>query len=193
MEDTDAALVSSETVGQQAAKLVKAVTKSHVQQYGVTSFDSEPIGDFQGDEGQVSLNAAPTIMEGNGVDSRQVELHQAYYKINRAKTPEARKLAEQELATLLARRHSADRKFSAIASAAMNGDAAKAEEMLEGTVDVVTKVACHQKALEASVAHCGALMITRCGTAVFSRTFVRVAWMSRQWLQQSRRVVMQGL
>merc|ERR1712217_783862 len=45
MEDTDAATISAETVGQQYSKLVKAVKKSHVQQYGVKSFDTEPLGD----------------------------------------------------------------------------------------------------------------------------------------------------
>merc|ERR1711988_1673113 len=42
MEDTEAAATTSETVGQQFAKVRTAVTKSHVQEYGVTSFDSEP-------------------------------------------------------------------------------------------------------------------------------------------------------
>merc|ERR1711879_116805 len=132
MEDTEAAVISSETVGQQFAKVQKAVTKSHVQQYGVASFDSEPIGNFQGADGQLSPNTATTVMEGNGVDSRQVEVHQAYYKVQRATTAVARKAAEQELAAVLARRHSTDMTFRAIASAAMGGDSEKAEEMLEG-------------------------------------------------------------
>lgn len=60
--------------------------------------------------------------------SRLVELHLAYYMVERAKSPVERK-AEQELSAILAQRHSADMKFSAIASAAMKGDAAKAEEI----------------------------------------------------------------
>merc|ERR1711881_378403 len=70
MEDTDAADTSSETVGQQFTKVVKAVTKSHVQQYGVTSFDSEPIGDFEGSDGQLSQAFSPTeaVVEGDGVN-----------------------------------------------------------------------------------------------------------------------------
>merc|ERR1712125_86271 len=91
MEDTDSAAVSSETVGQQFAKMVKAVTKSHVQQYGVTSFDSEPIGDFEGNDGTLSAQAATRAEVGNGVESRQVEVHQAYYRVMRAKTAAARK------------------------------------------------------------------------------------------------------
>merc|ERR1712232_76374 len=156
MEDTETAVISSETVGQQFAKVQKAVTKSHVQQYGVESFDSEPIGNFQGADGQMSPNTATTAMEGNGVDSRQVEVHQAYYKVQRATTAEARKAAEQELAEVLARRHAADMTFQAIASAAMSGDLAKAEEMMEGQVEELTKIACHQDALEAVMDRCGA-------------------------------------
>jgi legumain len=156
MEDTDANDISSETVGQQFSKVLKAVTKSHVQQYGVTSFDSEPIGDFQGTDGQKSLRTGTTTIEGNGVDSRQAELHQAYYMIERATTATARKAAEQDLAALLARRHSADTTFSAIASAACQAGRCSVEEMLEGPVEAVTKVSCHQGAVEAVVNHCGA-------------------------------------
>lgn len=43
-----------------------------------------------------------------------------------------------------------------MASAAMEGDAARAEEMLEGPVEALTKVSCHQTALEAAVESCGA-------------------------------------
>jgi legumain len=156
MEDTDANDISTETVGQQFSKVLKAVTKSHVQQYGATSLDSEPIGDFQGTDGQKSLKTATTTIEGNGVDSRQAELHQAYYMVERAKTAVARKAAEQDLAALLARRHSADRTFSAIASAACQAGSCSVEEMLEGPVEAVTKVSCHRGALEAVVNHCGA-------------------------------------
>jgi legumain len=159
MEDTDKTDISSETVGQQFSKVMKAVTKSHVQQYGVKSFDSEPIGDFQGTEGQKSLtttNTTDDAMEGNGVNSRQVELGQAYYLINRAPTAAARKAAEQDLAVMLARRHSADKTFSAIASAACQVANCKEDDVLEGAVEAVTQVTCHQGALEAVVNHCGA-------------------------------------
>merc|ERR1711920_494243 len=57
MEDTEAASITSETVGQQVSKVVAAVTKSHVQQYGVVTFDSEPIGDFQGNNNKNAMDA----------------------------------------------------------------------------------------------------------------------------------------
>merc|ERR1712190_69204 len=108
MEDTDSASIASETVGQQFEKVQKAVTKSHVQQYGGTSFDSEPIGDFQGTTGQLSTVSSPAINDEDGVDSRLVEVHQAYYKVKRAKNPAERKAAEEELSAMLAKRHAAD-------------------------------------------------------------------------------------
>jgi legumain len=160
MEDTDSANLKSETVGQQFTKIQKAVTKSHVQEYGVTSFDSEPIGDFEGNMGTVSVRASSAMEEGNGVDSRQVEVHQAYYQVMRAKTAAARKEAEGELSAILARRSEADAKFGEIALVA-TGDAAKAQEMLEGNdfasrAVTESSVACHKKALEETVKYCGA-------------------------------------
>ena len=160
MEDTDSANLKSETVGQQFTKIQTAVTKSHVQEYGVTSFDSEPIGDFEGNMGTVSVRASSAMEEGNGVDSRQVEVHQAYYQVMRAKTAAARKEAEGELSAILSRRSEADAKFGEIALVA-TGDAAKAQEMLEGNdfaSRAVTEnsVACHKKALEETVKYCGA-------------------------------------
>jgi len=69
MEDTDAANLKKETVGQQFTKIKAAVTKSHVQEYGVTSFDFEPIGDFEGNDGTLSAQAATRAEVGNGVES----------------------------------------------------------------------------------------------------------------------------
>merc|ERR1712232_749988 len=81
MEDTEAVNIGSETVGQQFTKVKSATTKSHVMQYGVTSFDAEPIGNFEGINGASSSNAASRTDAGDGVNSRQVEVHQAYYKV----------------------------------------------------------------------------------------------------------------
>merc|ERR1712176_819281 len=155
MEDTEAASITSETVGQQVSKVVAAVTKSHVQQYGVTSFDSEPIGDFRGNNDAMDAHVvSSSASQGNGVDSRQVEVHQAYYKVLRAQTADQRKEAEQELSQILARRHAADVKFAAVAVAAAKGDANKGDELLEGTIDMLN-APCHQELLNLAVEHCG--------------------------------------
>lgn len=155
MEDTDAATISTETIGQQVTKVVAAVTKSHVQQYGAKTFDSEPIGDFQGINGVVSTLVASAPANGNGVNSRQVEVHQAYYKVLRAETADKRKVAEQGLSAILAQRKSADLTFAAIASFAAKGDETKAEELLEGPVDAFN-ASCHKAVLKTVVEHCGA-------------------------------------
>merc|ERR1711948_229612 len=60
--------------------------------------------------------------EGNGVNSRQVEVYQAFYKVQRARTPLERKVAELQLAAILKRRNKADAQFAAIASAATKQD-----------------------------------------------------------------------
>merc|ERR1712151_1095647 len=148
MEDTDSASISSETVGQQFSKVLKAVTKSHVQQYGVTSFDAEPIGNFQGTDGQFTVSLRPTETNGNGVDSRLGEVHQAYFKVMRAETPDKRKEAEQTLSEILSARHSVDVKFATIASSAAKGDADMAEKWLEGEVAAFMPD-CHKAVLEA--------------------------------------------
>merc|ERR1711981_1152572 len=235
MEDADASKLNSETVGQQFSKVRTAVTKSHVQVYGVHSFDAEPIGDFEGlkaeawtqrnlvdDEGnelkamddvtasdckrecekmsachsfsfssskmrchlkdkcvtvdqasdhnpghrgyvtyykpcssaRITAMAPEDSVEGSGVDSRQVEVHQAYYQVMRAETAQKRKEAEQELETVLAQRSAADVKFAKIASAACETANCLSQEMLEGPIETFN-MSCHKASLESVVEHCG--------------------------------------
>lgn len=47
MEDADKARMGRETLQQQYNTVKKETTKSHVLQWGQTSFTSEPIGDFE--------------------------------------------------------------------------------------------------------------------------------------------------
>jgi len=121
----------------------------------VTSFDSEPISAFQGNAGQLSVVKAAPVDQA-GVNSRQVEVHQAFYQVLRAETATARKEAEGELSAILARRRSADARFGAVASIAMQGDEEKAQQMLEGDVSAALNVECHTSALELAVRKCGA-------------------------------------
>jgi len=154
MEDADASRLSLETVGQQATKVKTAVRKSHVQQYGVQTFDSEPVGDFEGLKGQLSGMAPAASVEGDGVDSRQVEVHQAYSRVMRAETAPKRKEAEQELEAILAQRQAADAKFAKIASAACESAHCSSKEMLEGPIET-WNMSCHKASLESVVEHCG--------------------------------------
>merc|ERR1711948_51892 len=90
-----------------------------------------------------------------GVSSRQVEVHQAYYRVLRAKTARERKLEEEKLATILSRRHAADLMFGAIASTVAHGNETQAQELLEGEVSYLD-TGCHQAMLQSVVQHCGA-------------------------------------
>merc|ERR1712110_264423 len=135
---------STETVGEQFAAVKKAVNKSHVQEYGVKTFDSEPAGNFEGNTSKLTNGFVPATIEGEGVNSRQVEIHQAYYRVLRAKTAAERKRAEQKLSAILAQRQQADEKFGKIADAAGEIANCVAEEMLEGPVDALTNVDCHE-------------------------------------------------
>jgi len=155
MENADASDLSTETVGEQFAAVKKAVNKSHVQEYGVKTLDSEPAGNFEGNTSKLMKGLVPATIEGDGVDSRQVEVHQAYYRVLRAKTAAERKSAEQKLSAILARRHEADEKFGKIAVAACEIHNCVAEDMLEGPVDALTNVDCHEAALEMVVDQCG--------------------------------------
>jgi len=234
MEDSDASKLTSETVGQQVGKVKAAVKRSHVQEYGAHSFDSEPVSDFEGpakepaswthrnlvdDEGNelkaigdvtasicksecekmsachsfsfssskkrchlkdkcvsasdrhrwngdyvtyykpCSSATAATIatvdsIGGSGVDSRQVEVHQAYSQVMRAETAQKRKEAEAELGTILAKRHEADAKFARIASAACESGRCSTKDVLEGPIET-WNMACHKASLESVVQHCG--------------------------------------
>merc|ERR1712151_833508 len=141
-------------MGEQFSAVKKAVHKSHVQEYGVKTFDSEPAGNFEGNTTKVMDDAPVSAGElGDGVDSRQVEVHQAYYRVLRAKTAADRKSAEQQLSAILAPRQAADEKFGKIATAACDVANCLADEMLEGPVDHLTD--CHESALETLVDKCG--------------------------------------
>jgi legumain len=50
MEDTDAAIIKLESLETQFTNVETETTLSHVMQYGDLDFDTEPIGDFQGEE-----------------------------------------------------------------------------------------------------------------------------------------------
>merc|ERR1719456_742428 len=151
---SDASNHNSETVGQQVVKVKAAVKKSHVQVYGVHSFDAEPVGDFGGLKGELSATAPEDSIEGNGVDSRQVEVHLAYSQVMRAETAQKRKEAEQELETVLAKRHAADAKFERIASAACENGRCLTKDVLEGPIET-WNMDCHKASLESVVQHCG--------------------------------------
>jgi len=156
MEDSDAAAFGSETVKKQVDKVTRETKKSHVQQYGDSSLDSEVIGMFEGSTGGVQLaRAAGLADDGSAVRARDVEVHVAYYNVLRAETREEKIKAELKLAAILDQRRNVDVKFYEVALAAANWNATRAQALLEDDVSQISKVACHKTALSASVEHCG--------------------------------------
>mmetsp|Transcript_41185 Transcript_41185/g.93109 ORF Transcript_41185/g.93109 Transcript_41185/m.93109 type:complete len:544 (-) Transcript_41185:244-1875(-) len=157
MEDADVADFTTETIGQQVKNVTALTAKSHVTEYGDSSFDGEVIGHFEGsvDGGRTGLTLGET-KDGGAVNSRDVEVHLAYYKVLRATTAEARKKAEAALAVLLASRAEVDAKFQKIADLAAKGDESKAEELLEGQVTDLKNAVCHKESLRAATQACGA-------------------------------------
>jgi len=156
----------SETVGQQITKVTGLVKKSHVQQFGdMSKIGKEVIGAFEGAE--ASSMGIPMVLNtswaqsdhdsDSAVNSRDIEVHLAYYKLKNAETIQQRRDAETKLAALLGMRRALDAKFISIAMLVVDGDEAKAAAMIDGDLEELGNVACHTKALEVVVENCGPL------------------------------------
>jgi len=159
MQDADVANFKSETVNQQVSKVISEVKKSHVSKFGDSSrIGGEVIGDFEGAEVSRTMNvslAEPLDFSNSAVNSRDVEVHLAYYELHRAETIEERRDAEKALAAVLAKRAAVDEKFTKIAMVAVNGDKEKAQAMVDGSVHSLN-VDCHARSLEIAANRCGA-------------------------------------
>jgi len=159
LEDADVANFKSETVNQQVSKVTSEVKKSHVSKFGDSSrIGSEVIGDFEGAEVSRTMNvslAKPADFSNSAVNSRDVEVHLAYYELHQAETIEERRAAETALAAVLSKRAAVDEKFAKIAMLATNGNKEKAQAMIDGAVASLD-VDCHAKSLEIAANRCGA-------------------------------------
>merc|ERR1711959_55554 len=102
MEDADVANFKSESVNQQVSKVTSEVTKSHVSKFGDSShIGGEVIGDFEGAEVSRTMSVSLTKsadFSNSAVNSRDVEVHLAYYELHQAETIEERASAEKTLA-----------------------------------------------------------------------------------------------
>jgi hypothetical protein len=158
MEDSDVANFKNETVNQQVSKVTSQVRRSHVSKFSDSNtIGGEGIGNFEGGGVSRTLNtslAKPMDFSNSAVNSRDVEVHLAYYELNRAETTQERKAAEAALAAVLAERAAVDEKFTNIATVAMNGDKEKAQAMVDGSVESLN-VDCHAESLEIVVNRCG--------------------------------------
>jgi legumain len=155
MEDADVADFNSETIGQQVQNVTTLTQKSHVMQYGDSTLDSEVIGHFEGSVDGARGYAMGVTQDGGAVNSRDIEVHLAYYKVLRAKTAAERKMAEAALGALLLARAEVDAKFLRIAEIVAKGDRSKADELLEGPVTALEHAQCHKESLRAATEACG--------------------------------------
>jgi legumain len=164
MEDSDAANFKSETVAQQISTVTKAVKKSHVQQFGdASTIGKEVLGDFEGANGDAMQAIARNISHfsadfaASGVNSRDIDVHLAYYQLATAETLHEKRTKQRDLAALLARRQAADDKFLRIATVAVGGDVAQAQAMIDDDLESLGDVNCHVHALEVLTDTCGPL------------------------------------
>lgn len=81
MEDTDASDTKTETIGQQVDKVTARTTKSHVTQFGTTSFRSMAVSDFLGTHNtKIVTPGQEKIDMAKAVDSRDIKLHYLIHK-----------------------------------------------------------------------------------------------------------------
>jgi len=158
MEDSDVANFKSETVKQQITKVTGLVKKSHVQQFGDDStIGGEVIGKFEGGSG--SVNTSMVLPEEDSihsaVNSRDIEVHLAYYEMHRAETLEVKRAKQQNLASVLAKRTAADDKFMRIAVQAVGGDKSRAKAMIDDDLEALEDVDCHARTLQVVADSCG--------------------------------------
>jgi len=164
MEDSDVANFKSETVTQQITKVTTAVKKSHVQKFGdASTIGGEVIGAFEGAWVSATPLASnlswtpPEDHSDSAVNSRDVEVHLAYYEMQRAVTIEETRDAQTRLAVLLAKRMADDDRFLRIAMIAMDGNKANAQAMIDGDLESLGDADCHQKSLQIVTENCGDL------------------------------------
>jgi legumain len=164
MEDSDVANFKSETVQQQITKVTGLVAKSHVQQFGdMSTIGAEALGEFEGADASLTslaINASSFQSSGNSefaVNSRDIEVHLAYYEMHRAETMEQKRATQTALTRVLAKRQEADDMFMRIATVAMDGDETKAQAMIDGDLESLGDVQCHVHSLQVVADNCGPL------------------------------------
>jgi legumain len=170
MEDSDKANMSKETLLQQFNTVKKETTKSHVQEFGDLSWQSEPIGDFQAgtvDEvtphhkwwsnfkkaGKAFLKDAVKYDDlvshrknEFAVDSRDVQLHYKYQAVMQDPSIENNKALQDELTA----RMNTDLMFANLFPAHV--DAVKNKE-----VPLPTDFECYRTLIATYEAECGEL------------------------------------
>lgn len=151
MEDTDSHSDMTETLQTQIATVKRETSKSHVQVFGDTSFQTEPIGDFQGATPAAlkSTGLSKSTKDVSAVASRDIPLHRLWYQWQRA-SPEEKLAALQRVVRAAAERERIDGFWKALAEAICTGKNGCAESLIAAKHEMSKGVMeCHHHALEA--------------------------------------------
>ncbi|CAE8609343.1 unnamed protein product, partial [Polarella glacialis] len=146
MEDSDLGKLGSETIREQVKRVKKRTDKSHVSQFGDSSFEDEPAGGFLLQDTQPGSSAPlPAGHEGNRFSVRDIGLQTAWHGWNSARHEEKAE-AWQELQQVVAARAADEALFDAVVRAACGSKAGPRciPEMKEAQLDM-KDVHCHRE------------------------------------------------
>lgn len=98
MEDTDASDTKTETIGQQVDKVTVRTSKSHVTQFGTTTFRDFKVSDFVGVHNAKIVNPGEEEIDmAKAVDSRDIKLQYLIHKHAREMTNDSMADLNQEI------------------------------------------------------------------------------------------------
>jgi legumain len=162
MEDSDkAAEQQKETLAEQFELVKKETNKSHVMEFGDTTFKSEKIHDYQGGNSDAATmvqpitppvddEAARRLKDISAVRMPDIHLVQKFYAYLRA-SPRVRDAEAKALIEEIQQREAADQMFAKLAES-VTGDASG--KVLETHMDI-TQHKCQQEATDGVMSVCG--------------------------------------
>lgn len=125
LEDVDSKGVSQETLAAQFEVVKQRTNKSHVMQWGDTSFVTDSVSEFVGDRGNALALLPPTPwkqLRSGAVSTRQVDLHRLYTRYMRTDDSDERILFAEELQKEVAKQHAAEKAYMTFLDIAFPGD-----------------------------------------------------------------------
>merc|ERR1711981_1022058 len=124
MEDLDLETATLETLEKQYTVVKSETTRSHVMQYGDTSFTNEVVGDFVGkDSGLGATSSAASLQNAEAsVSVRELHLHNLFQAYHLASTSAERLAAGKALEAQLAEQQVVEATFRRIVELSYPGD-----------------------------------------------------------------------
>jgi len=114
MEDSDLGQYRKESISTQVERVTERTTKSHVMTFGDTSFEAEPLGNFEASGNSASLLTSDPIANEGALNARDIPMHTAFYKWERAEAGWPKAAAFRELQEIIAARTADEDLFSSI-------------------------------------------------------------------------------